>query len=85
MPIVKMDEKGRIQIPGEIRQAWHLKPKAPLLVEVGSEVLSVRRVGKPTPRNDRVLRDIVKRPLHRKGLKVTRELLERMKDEVWSA
>lgn len=83
MPVVRLDEKGRIQIPREVREAWRLKPKQPMLVSVARDSLSVTKLSKPTPETDPLLRDILKRPLRLKKVKLTKRLLDRLEDEVW--
>lgn len=82
MPVVRMDEKGRIQLPSEIRKQWHLRPRQPLLVSVERGKVSVTRLARPTPETDPLRRDIIKRPLRSKR-KVTRELLEKIEDEMF--
>lgn len=83
MPIVKMDEKGRIQLPHEVRDAWKLRPRQPLSVRMEGETVSVTKVAKPTPDTDPVLRDILLHPLRSKR-KVTKALLDKLEEEQWS-
>jgi len=83
MTVVRLDEKGRIQIPREVREAWSLKPKQPLLVSVVRGSLSVTRLSKPTPENDPLLRDILVRPLRLKK-RLTKKLLDKLEDEAWT-
>ena len=83
MPIVKMDEKGRIRVPAEVRESWHLKPRQALVVRVEKERFEVTKMWAPDPKTDPLLRDIMERPLRSK-VKVTRELLRRIKDETWA-
>ncbi len=83
MAIVKVDEKGRIRLPSELRNAWKLKPKQQLLVTVQGTTASVRKFTKLTPETDPLLRDIFLRPLRSKR-KVTKALLDRLEEEQWS-
>lgn len=83
MPIVKIDEKGRIRLPREIRKVWHLRPRQPLLVEIRGGVLSVHRARKVEPSHDPLLHDILRNP-GRSRVRLTRKLLLRLKDETWS-
>ena len=82
MPIVKMDEKGRIQLPRETRDEWELRPKQPLLVEVRGNRILLSKAKAPEPSRDPLLRDILVRP-GRSRVKVTRTLLRKLKDEAW--
>lgn len=84
MPIVKMDEKGRIQIPQEVREEWKLKPKQALVVKVKKDSISVTKLKKPTPETDPLLRDIMVRPLRTKK-KLTKKLLDKLEEEAWTA
>lgn len=83
MPVVKMDEKGRIQLPHEVREAWKLKGRQALLVEMKQDTLVVRRANKLDPKTDPLLRDILISPGHSK-IKVTKALLRRLEDEAWT-
>ncbi len=85
MAIVKVDAKGRIRLPSELRNAWKLKPKQSLLVTLEGEKASVKRFAKPTPKTDPLLRDIMINPLRApKGVKITKKLLEKWEDEAWT-
>lgn len=79
---MKVDEKGRIQLPHGVREEWGLKPKQPLVVEVRKDSISLRKT-RAGPATDPLLRDILLRPGHSKT-KVTRRLLRRLKDETWT-
>ncbi len=83
MPVVKLDEKGRIQLPKTFRKELHLRPRQPLVVKKQGELLTVSKVTKVSPNEDPLLRDIILNPLKSKK-KVTKELLEELKDEMWS-
>jgi len=84
MAIVRIDGKGRIQLPHEIPEAWRLKPKQALTVQLRGEVLAVRRATPLEPAVDPVLRDILLRLLRSK-VRVTKKLLDELKEEQWSA
>ena len=83
MPIVKMDDKGRIQLPHEVREEWKLRPKQPLIVEIRGDRISLRKTKALGPSADPLLRDILLRPGHSK-VKLTRRLLRRLEDEAWT-
>lgn len=83
MAIVKMDEKGRIQLPHEVRDAWKLRAKQQLVVTLEGDRASVKKLAKPTPETDPLLRDILLRPLRSKR-KVTKALLDKLEEEQWS-
>ncbi len=82
MPIVTVDRKGRIQLPSELRRQWRLKPREPLLVRISRDSACVTKVPKATPETDPLLRDLLLRPLRAKKA-LTREELEKAKDEMW--
>lgn len=84
MPVVKLDEKGRIQLPTELRKELHLKAREPLLVRKHGEMLTVSRIKKPDPKEDPLLRDIISHPLKSK-VKVTKDLLDKLEEEQWSS
>ena len=84
MTIVKMDEKGRIQLPTQVRKAWKLKPKQAMSVEMEPEAVIVRKVHKLDPHTDPLLRDILINPGHSK-VKVTKSLRKRLEEEQWSS
>ena len=81
MPIVRMDERGRIQLPMEARIKLGLKPKQPLKVDLQRETLSVRKLEKVESQNDPVLREFTKHPL--KGGKFSKKLLDEIEDTMW--
>ena len=81
--IVKMDEKGRIQIPHEVRELWKLKPKQPLVVEMKAGHMLLKIAGRSSPENDPLLRDILINPARSK-VKVTKKLLRKLEEEQWS-
>ncbi len=83
MPVVKMDEKGRIQLPREVRKAWRLKPKQALVIEIRDETVSVKKAGRFNPEEDPLLHDILINPARSK-VKVTKALLRKLKDEAWT-
>lgn len=83
MAIVKMDEKGRIQLPHEVREEWRLRPKQPLIMEINGDRISLKKARNVDPASDPLLRDILTSP-GRSKVKVTRRLLRSLKDEAWS-
>ncbi len=84
MPVLKIDEKGRIQLPREMRRAWRLKPRQPVFVEIKQNAMVLTKAKKLEPRTDPLLKDIVSNPLRSKA-KITKKLLERLENERWSA
>ncbi len=82
MVIVKMDRKGRIQIPLAIREGWKLKPRQPLHMEEKEESLLVRKLKTPNPATDPLLRDI-ENPARGKR-RLTKALLNTLKEEAWT-
>ena len=86
MPVVKIDEKGRIQLPRELRNELHLRPKQPVVVRKQGDVLTVSRMSKSVrmdSKEDPLLRDIIHRPL-KSGKRITTEILENMETDQWS-
>ena len=83
MPIVKMDEKGRIQLPRETRDDWELRPKQPLLMEVRGNRILLSKAKAPEPSKDPLLRDIFVRP-GRSKVRATKKLLRKFEDEAWA-
>lgn len=77
MPIVRMDGKGRIQLPSELRAEWRLKPKQPLILKVEPDKVEISKFGQLDPTRDPLLRDILVNPGHSK-VKVTRRLLRQL-------
>ena len=84
MELVKVDSKGRIQIPKKFRAAMRLKPKSTILMGMSSGRLFLERAASISEENDPVLNDMVNHPLRSK-VRVTKELLEKLKDEDWTA
>ena len=83
MPIVTMDEKGRVQLPREVRNEWHLRPKQSLIVEIREGEISLKRVNVSGSTRDPLLRDILVKP-GRSKVKVTGKLLRKLEAEAWA-
>jgi len=83
MPIVKLDEKGRVQLPKELRTEMRLKAHQPLVVRKQGEQILMTRTGSIDPGKDPLLNDILVHPLHSK-VKVTKKLLDKLEEEQWS-
>lgn len=81
--LAKMDEKGRVQIPTKIRKLLKLKSKQLIFIEVKDDTALIRKAAKPDVSSDKVLRDIFVRPGHSK-VRLTAEMLNSLKDEVWT-
>ena len=84
MPLVKIDKKGRIQLPRIVRKAWNLRPRQALDVEIHKSTLIVRKSRKLDPRTDPLLRDILINP-GRSKVKATKKLLEKLEEEAWTS
>ncbi len=82
MELIKVDQKMRVRLPKKVSDELKLKGKDILELEVkGGEI----RITKPRSANlssDPVIRDMVERPMRPK-VKVTSELLEKFKEEMW--
>ncbi len=83
MPVVKVDEKGRIQLPKGLRHELGIKARQSLVVQRQGELLTISRVGKVNAKEDPLLKDIILRPVRTK-VKVTKELLDKLEQEQWS-
>lgn len=79
--LVKMDEKGRVQIPTKIRKLMKLKSKQAIFIEVKNNTAFFKKAERPDASKDKVLRDIFVKPIHSK-VRVTRELINKLKEEV---
>ena len=80
---VLIDAKGRISLPYKFRKKLHLKARQAVAIEVSGDKLIVEKQHKLTPENDKLLYDIMVKPGHSK-VRLTKALLEKMKDELWS-
>ncbi len=81
--LVKMDEKGRVQIPTEMRKRLRLEPKQLISIEVKSESATIKKAERLDRSKDKVLRDILVNP-GQSRIRITTELLNSMKEEVWT-
>lgn len=81
--LVKMDEKGRVQIPKRIRKIMKLKSKGTISIELKNNIAVFKKVDRLEVSKDKVLRDIFIKPMHSK-VKVTKELLDKLKEEAWT-
>ncbi len=81
--LVKMDEKGRVQIPTEMRKRLRLEPKQLISIEVKSESVTLKKAERLDRSKDKVLRDILVNP-GQSRIRITTELLNSMKEEVWT-
>lgn len=82
--IVKVDERGRVQLSTKIRKLLKLKSQQLVSLEVKGDAATLKKAEGLVPSKDKVLRDILVRPAYSK-VKVTRALLDRLEDEVWSS
>jgi bifunctional DNA-binding transcriptional regulator/antitoxin component of YhaV-PrlF toxin-antitoxin module len=81
--LVKMDEKGRVQIPTKIRKLMKLNSKQTISIEVKDNTAFFKKADRPEVSKDKVLRDILLKPARSK-IRVTRELLDKLKEEAWT-
>ena len=81
--IVKIDEKGRIQLPREFRTGLKLRPRQSLMIRQQDDEILVSKVRKRDPSKDPLLNDIMLRPLKSK-VRITKTLLNKLKKEQWS-
>lgn len=81
MVLTKMDQKWRVQIPKKIRKRLGLKSRQIFSVDVERGEIVLKKPAKASPRTDPLLRDIIERPFHKKGLVVTRDMINRIKEE----
>ena len=82
--IVKMDEKGRIQIPKKIRRILKLKSKQLVFIETNNVGVFLKKAEKPDESKDKLIRDILIKPARSK-IKVNKELLDKLEEEAWTA
>ncbi len=80
--LVKVDQKGRFQIPKEFRKRLKLKKRQRLGVSMKGNKIIIEQPRDSMVEDDPVLRGMIDNPLHSK-VKVTRELLEKLTDEQW--
>ena len=81
--LVRMDEKGRVQIPKKIRSMMKLKARQPIFMELKDNVVVFSRAVRPDASKDKLLKDILIKPGHSK-IRLTRKLLDRLKEEAWT-
>jgi bifunctional DNA-binding transcriptional regulator/antitoxin component of YhaV-PrlF toxin-antitoxin module len=85
MELMKMDEKGRVRFSKKVRKLLKLKPKQVFAVEINENGILLSALLKSLPDNDRVLKDMVERPLRLKGVNLTKRLLDKLEEEAWSS
>lgn len=81
MPVVKVDEKGRIQLPKVLRHELGLKVRQSLVVQRQGELLTVSKVGRTNSKDDPLLREFIQRPL--RGGKLSKKMLDEIEDTMW--
>lgn len=81
MPVVKVDEKGRIQLPKGLRHELGIKARQSLVVLKQGELLTVGRVGKANAKEDPLLREFTRHPL--RGGKLSKKMLDEIEDTMW--
>lgn len=83
MGVLKMDQKGRIHLSKKVRKLLGLKSRQAFIIEVEGNEIRLSKLSKLNEENDKVLRDMIKRPLHLKGVNLTKKLLDALEEEVW--
>jgi len=83
MVLVKMDEKGRIQLPKLVREKLHIRPRQSFRLDVRKQEL-ILSAPKFSPSSDPLLKELTERPLKLKNVKLTKELLDKLEEEQWS-
>lgn len=78
-----MDQKGRVHLSKRVRKLLKLKPKQTFTVQIEGNDIRLSISSKQAVENDKVLRDMVKRPLHLKGITLTKKLLDSLEEEAW--
>lgn len=81
--LIKMDEKGRIQIPTKFRRIFKMKPKDMVSMELRDDSLLLKKVSNTDLYKTKMFLDMVVNP-GRTKVKVTKKLLDRMDDELWT-
>lgn len=84
MEQVKMDQKGRIQIPKKFRKRLKLRPRQKLTIGISVNGLVLNKSEQISEESDEVLNDMINRPLRLKGIKLTKRLLDKLEEEAWS-
>ena len=84
MAVVKIDEKGRVQLPKILRNKMNIKPRQPLRIDMEGGKLVLTSSPLSLGSSDPLIRDITQRPLKLKNIKLTKALLDRIEEEQWS-
>lgn len=79
-----MDQKGRIHISKKIRKLLKLRPRQRFVISVQDQTIALAKENEHDVENDLVLKDMVENPLYFNG-KVTRKLLDKLEEELWSS
>jgi bifunctional DNA-binding transcriptional regulator/antitoxin component of YhaV-PrlF toxin-antitoxin module len=83
MPTAKIDERGRILLPKEIRKIVQIKPKEHLRIRLmGKGKLLIERI---PSLGTKVRTPVFGRPLHISLKKLKKIDLERIEEEMWSS
>jgi len=85
MEIVRMDEKGRIQLTKKLREELELKPMEALEASVKDTTITIRpfKVRKISRRQD-PLDWLLSHPAHVDKKKLKKINLEKLEDEAWT-
>lgn len=85
MPIVEMDERGRIIIPKELRKIISAEHRQPFLLKLSdSDTVILKKIERRS-RKGKSLISLIKKPLHVLPEKLKKIDLEKIEEEMWSS
>ncbi len=84
MELLKMDQKGRIQISKRVRRLLKIRSGQAFMIKIEGNEMRLSKPSKQALENDIVLKDMIERPLHlKKGVKLTKKLLDSLEEGTW--
>ncbi len=85
MTVVKIDGKGRITIPRQVRKAAHLRPNQSLNLRLAEDSIVLKRMHaeKSKFEEDPLFKDL-RNPAHADPKRLKRLDLEKLEEELWS-
>ena len=85
MAVVKIDSKGRITIPRQVRKAAHLRPNQPLNLRLAEDSIVLKKIHteKSKFEEDPLFKDL-RNPAHVDPKKIKKLDLEALEEELWS-
>ena len=85
MPIVEMDERGRVIIPKELRKVISAEHRQAFLLKLSdSDTVILKKIEKKT-RSGKSLVSLIRKPLHVLPEKLKKIDLEKIEEEMWSS